>query len=91
MRQFLFIASNSFQELIRQPVFLLLMATSSLFIVFLSTVPYFGFGDDPKMVQDMSLAVVLLAGLLMSVLFIDMVNRLDDPVGIKCVDHLNMG
>ena len=68
MRQFLFIARNSFQELIRQPVFLLLMATSSLFIVFLSTVPYFGFGDDPKMVQDMSLAVVLLAGLLMSVL-----------------------
>ena len=68
MRQFLFIASNSFRELIRQPVFLLLMSASSLFIVFLSTVPYFGFGDDPKMVQDMSLAVVLLSGLLMSVL-----------------------
>lgn len=68
MRQFFFIASNSFRELIRQPVFLLLMGAASLFIVFLSTVPYFGFGDDPKMVQDMSLAVVLLAGLLMSVL-----------------------
>jgi len=68
MRQFLFIASNSFRELIRQPVYLLLMSAASLFIVFLSTVPYFGFGDDPKMVEDMSLAVVLLAGLLMSVL-----------------------
>jgi len=68
MRQFLFIAGNSFRELIRQPVYLLLMSAASLFIVFLSTVPYFGFGDDPKMVEDMSLAVVLLAGLLMSVL-----------------------
>lgn len=68
MRQFLFIASNSFRELIRQPVYLLLMSAASLFIVFLSTVPYFGFGDDPKMVEDMSLAVLLLAGLLMSVL-----------------------
>ena len=68
MRQFFFIASNSFRELIRQPVYLLLMSVASLFIVFLSAVPYFGFGDDPKMVEDMSLAVVLLAGLLMSVL-----------------------
>lgn len=68
MRQFFVIATNSFRELIRQPVFLLLMSAAALFIVFLSTVPYFGFGDDPKMVQDMSLAVVLLAGLLMSVL-----------------------
>ena len=68
MRQVLFIASNTFRELLRQPFFLLLMTLSALFIVFLACVPYFGFGDDPKMVKDMALAVLLLSGLLMSVL-----------------------
>jgi len=68
MRQVLFIASNTFRELLRQPFFLLLMTVSALFIVFLACVPYFGFGDDPKMVKDMALAVLLLSGLLMSVL-----------------------
>ena len=68
MRAVLFIASNTFRELVRQPFFLLLMTVSALFIVFLACVPYFGFGDDPKMVKDMALAVLLLSGLLMSVL-----------------------
>lgn len=68
MRQFLAIASNAFMELIRQPVFLLLMTASALFCVFLSSVPYFGFGDDPKLVKDSVLAVMLLAGLLGAVL-----------------------
>ena len=64
MRQFTTIAINAFMELIRQPVFLLLMTASAGFIVFLSGVSYFGFGDDPKMVKDMALAVTFLAGLL---------------------------
>ncbi|RME95691.1 MAG: hypothetical protein D6766_02630 [Verrucomicrobia bacterium] len=55
-------------ELIRQPVFLLLMTASGAFCVFLAAVPYFGFGDDPKMVKDMVLAVLLLSGLLGAVL-----------------------
>lgn len=55
-------------ELIRQPIYLLLLTTSSGFIVFLSAVPYFGFGDDPKLVKDMALAVMLLSGLLGAVL-----------------------
>ncbi|MCP5515832.1 MAG: hypothetical protein H7A45_01075 [Verrucomicrobiales bacterium] len=63
MRQFWTIASNAFMELVRQPVFLLLMTTSGAFCVFLSAVPYFGFGDDQKMVKDMVLAVMLLSGL----------------------------
>ena len=49
-------------ELVRQPVFLLLFTTSGLFGVFLAVVPYFGFGDDPKMVKE-SLAAVEKAGL----------------------------
>jgi ABC-type transport system involved in multi-copper enzyme maturation permease subunit len=68
MRQFTTIAINAFMELIRQPVFLLLMTASAGFIVFLSGVSYFGFGDDPKMVKDMALAVTFLSGLLGAVL-----------------------
>lgn len=55
-------------ELVRQPVFLLLLTASGAFIVFLAVVPYFAFGDDPKMVKDMVLAVMLLSGLLGAVL-----------------------
>jgi hypothetical protein len=55
-------------ELVRQPVFLLLMTCSGAFCVFLAVVPYFGFGDDPKMVKDSVLAITLLAGLVGAVL-----------------------
>ena len=68
MRQFATIASNAFMELIRQPVFLLLMTAAAVFAVFLASIPYFGFGDDPKLVKDSVLAVMLLAGLFGAVL-----------------------
>lgn len=55
-------------ELIRQPVLLLLVSASAIFIVFLSGVSYFGLGEDQKMVKDMALAVSLLSGLLGAVL-----------------------
>jgi ABC-type transport system involved in multi-copper enzyme maturation permease subunit len=68
MRQFATIASNAFMELVRQPVFLLLMTTSAVFEVFLATPYYFAFGDEPKLVKNSTLAVMLLAGLLGAVL-----------------------
>src|SRR2546421_4896419 len=68
MRQFFTIASNAFMELVRQPVFLLLMTCAAVFNVFLAAVPYFGFGDDPKLVKDSTLAVMLLSGLFGAVL-----------------------
>jgi ABC-type transport system involved in multi-copper enzyme maturation permease subunit len=68
MRQFATISLNAFLELIRQPIYLLLMTTSAGFTVFLAAVPYFGFGEDPKLVKDMALAVMLLSGLLGAVL-----------------------
>lgn len=68
MRQFVTISINAFMELIRQPVFLLLTTSSALFSVYLASLPYFGFGDDPKLVKDSVLAVMLLAGLLGAVL-----------------------
>ncbi|MBI5385282.1 MAG: hypothetical protein HZA90_11430 [Verrucomicrobia bacterium] len=55
-------------ELVRQPVLLLLTTASAAFSVFLACVPYFGFGDDPKLVKDSVLAIMLLAGLLGAVL-----------------------
>lgn len=68
MRQFITIASNAFMELIRQPVFLLLMTCSAVFEIFLATPYYFAFGDEPKLVKNSTLAVMLLAGLLGAVL-----------------------
>jgi ABC-type transport system involved in multi-copper enzyme maturation permease subunit len=68
MRQFVTIAVNAFMELVRQPVFLLLLTSSALFEIFLATPYYFAFGDEPKLVKNSALAVMLLAGLLGAVL-----------------------
>jgi len=68
MRQFIAIAANAFMELVRQPVFLLLMTASALFEIFLATPYYFAFGDEPKLIKNSVLAVMLLAGLLGAVL-----------------------
>ena len=68
MRQFITIAANAFMELVRQPVFLLLMTSSVVFQIVLATPYYFAFGDEPKLVKNSTLAVMLLAGLLGAVL-----------------------
>lgn len=68
MRQFITIAVNAFMELVRQPVFLLLTTASSMFQIFLATPYYFAFGDEPKLVKNSVLAVMLLAGLFGAVL-----------------------
>ena len=68
MRQFVNIAVNAFMELIRQPVFLLLMTASVLFEIFLAVPYYFAFGDEPKLVKNSVLAAMLLSGLLGAVL-----------------------
>ncbi|HXI72183.1 MAG TPA: hypothetical protein VNN22_17645 [Verrucomicrobiae bacterium] len=68
MRQFSTIATNAFMELIRQPVFLLLMTASVSFEIFLAVPYYFAFGDEPKLIKNSALAVMLLSGLLGAVL-----------------------
>ena len=55
-------------ELIRQPIFLLLMTGSVLFEIFLAVPYYFAFGDEPKLVDNSVLAVMLLSGLFGAVL-----------------------
>jgi ABC-type transport system involved in multi-copper enzyme maturation permease subunit len=68
MRQFFTIAANAFMELVRQPVFLLLMTGSVLFEIFLAVPYYFAFGDEPKLIENSALAVMLLSGLFGAVL-----------------------
>ncbi|MFO1478227.1 MAG: hypothetical protein U1F98_16455 [Verrucomicrobiota bacterium] len=68
MRQFATIAINASMELVRQPVFLLLVTFSAVFEVFLATPYYFAFGDEPKLVKTTVLAVMLLSGLFGAVL-----------------------
>jgi len=68
MRQFTTIAVNAFMELVRQPVFLLLMTGSAAFEIFLATPYYFAFGDEPKLVKNTVLAAMLLTGLFGAVL-----------------------
>ena len=63
MRQFRNIAVNAFMELIRQPIFLLLLTGSVLFEIFLAVPYYFAFGDEMKLVKTSALAVMLLSGL----------------------------
>src|SRR5277367_1910827 len=68
MRQFITIANNAFMELVRQPIFLLLMTGAAIFEIFLATPYYFAFGDEPKLVKNSVLAVMLLVGLFGAVL-----------------------
>ena len=68
MRQIVAIAANAFMELVRQPVYLLLMTSAVLFEIFLATPYYFAFGDEPKLVKNSVLAVMFLTGLLGAVL-----------------------
>jgi len=68
MRQLLTIAANAFMELVRQPIFLLLMTGSVAFEIFLAVPYYFAFGDEPKLVENSTLAVMLLSGLFGAVL-----------------------
>ncbi len=55
-------------ELVRQPIFLLLMTASVVFEVFLACVYFFGFGEEAKLVKISVLAVMFLAGLFGAVL-----------------------
>src|SRR5665213_2774963 len=55
-------------ELVRQPIFLLLMTGSVLFEIFLAVPYYFAFGDEMKLVKTSALAVMFLSGLFGAVL-----------------------
>lgn len=68
MNTFFFIAWNSFRELLRQPLYLVLLTGTVLVIGMLANVSYFGFGEEPRMVKTSALSVLLLAGFLNAIL-----------------------
>jgi ABC-type transport system involved in multi-copper enzyme maturation permease subunit len=68
VRQFFTIASNAFMELVRQPIFLLLMTVSVLFEIGLAVPYYFAFGEEIKLVENSTLAAMFLSGLFGAVL-----------------------
>jgi hypothetical protein len=68
MRVFSNIAMNGFMELIRQPIYLVLMVSSNVFMLILASLYYVGAGEDSSMVQGGVLATVFLTGLFTAVL-----------------------
>ena len=63
MRSFSVIASNAFLELVRQPIYLILLVSSVAFMMILSSIYYFGLGEDTKLVKDSVLATLFLSGI----------------------------
>jgi len=68
MRVFNTIAMNAFMELIRQPIYLVLMVGSGAFMLFLASLYYVGTGEDASMVKSGVLASLFLIGLFVAVL-----------------------
>ena len=61
------ITRNTFKELIRQPIYLVLMVSSSVFMLFLASLYYAGAEEDASMVHSGVLATLWLTGLLTAV------------------------
>lgn len=61
------IASATFKEAIRQPLFLLLLVLSIVVLVVNTFLPFFSLGDDVKMLKDCGLATLLICGLLLAI------------------------
>ena len=61
------IARATTKEAIRQPLFLLLLAVSSLILILNSIMPFFTLDDDVKMLNECGLATLLIAGALLAV------------------------
>ena len=62
-----FVARGTFREVVRQPVFLLVVAGAATLTVLNLFVPFFAFKDETKMFIDVTLATILVAGLLLGV------------------------
>ncbi len=67
MKKILIIARNAFTETIRQPVFMIILASAAFMISMSPSYAMFTLMEDVKLVKDMGLATMLLAGLLQAV------------------------
>jgi hypothetical protein len=61
------IARATTKEAIRQPLFLLLLAISSIVLLLNSVMPFFTLEDDVKMLNECGLATLLISGALLAV------------------------
>lgn len=61
------IASATFKEAIRQPLFLLLLAIAILLLIVNTFLPFFSLGGDIMMLKDTGLATLLVCGLFLAV------------------------
>ncbi|HUG92472.1 MAG TPA: ABC transporter permease [Planctomycetaceae bacterium] len=61
------VARATTKEVVRQPIFLLLLALALVMLVLLTFLPYFSLGEDIKMLKDCGLATLLFCGLLLAV------------------------
>ena len=68
MQKFFNIAFSTALELLRQPVFLILLAGSLVFTVLLAGTYYNGIGEDTRMVKQSVLALIFVTGLFSAVL-----------------------
>tara|TARA_B100000029_G_scaffold417058_1_gene421554 strand:+ start:1019 stop:1963 length:945 start_codon:yes stop_codon:yes gene_type:complete len=61
------IARSTTMEATRQPLFILLMVLSIVFMIVLTFLPFLTFGEDIKMFKDSCLATILISGILLAV------------------------
>jgi ABC-2 type transport system permease protein len=61
------IASNTFTETVRQPVFAVVIATAVLTIIFCPALAMFTLDDDNQLLKDVGLSTLMVAGLFLAV------------------------
>ncbi len=69
MRPIIAIATNTFMEIIRQPLYFILLAVGAAAILVLGNLYYFGFGDDASLVKNTCLAWIWMNGVFASAFF----------------------
>ena len=61
------VARGTFREIIRQPVFILMIVAAAVLTLLNMFVPFFAFKDETKMFKDVVLSTVLVAALLLGI------------------------
>jgi len=68
MLKIISIAANTFKEVVREPVFYLLVIVGCLMVVLARFMPMFTINEDVKMMKDIGLSTVTVTGLLIALL-----------------------